>query len=346
MTITWQNDCQVPTSGTPTNANTGTGTNIVNGGTNSALSTGQSVGAGNTFQVETTGLPTVTGLTIARCWQYVQAAANQLTEYADGTAAQSHFVWYSLFKLDAAPAASLTHLRLYTDNTHATIAFSAQITTTRKCHIGEQGGSTSTDSSGVLTAATWYCEKVEIDNATKTATITYFTLGSASIVAQSSFTYTGSYSIQSVRHGIGTASAFSSQGFHRCLIQMGDQTVARPDLANAAPVADAGPDQTVDPYDLVTLDGTRSFDTDGTVASYAWSQTSGTTVTLSSSSASQPTFTAPATLTGASLVFSLTVTDNNGATSTDTVTITVGFHSRWRRASDGSLHAVALTRAP
>lgn len=92
--------------------------------------------------------------------------------------------------------------------------------------------------------------------------------------------------------------------------------------ANQAPTANAGPDQAVTISSTVTLDGTGSSDPDGTIASYAWTQISGTSVTLSSASASQPTFTAPSS--PATLVFGLTVTDNLGATSTqDTVTISV-----------------------
>lgn len=91
---------------------------------------------------------------------------------------------------------------------------------------------------------------------------------------------------------------------------------------NIAPTANAGTDQSVAGGATVTLDGTGSTDSDGTIATYTWRQISGTTVTLSSTSASQPTFTAPSS--SATLVFGLTVTDNSGASSTeDTVTITV-----------------------
>ncbi len=95
-------------------------------------------------------------------------------------------------------------------------------------------------------------------------------------------------------------------------------------LANVAPTANAGPDQNVIAGTTVTLDGTASSDSDGTVAGYQWTQVSGTAVTLSSATASKPTFTSPSSLSGATLVFGLTVTDNQSATSTqDTVTITV-----------------------
>lgn len=93
---------------------------------------------------------------------------------------------------------------------------------------------------------------------------------------------------------------------------------------NIAPTANAGPDQTgVEPWSTVTLDGSGSSDPDGSIASYAWSQTAGPAVTLSGTGATR-TFAAPGTLAGATLTFSLTVTDNAGATSTaDTVTVTV-----------------------
>ncbi|HKX72678.1 MAG TPA: PKD domain-containing protein [Candidatus Saccharimonadales bacterium] len=94
---------------------------------------------------------------------------------------------------------------------------------------------------------------------------------------------------------------------------------------NVGPVANAGTDQAVNPGVTVTLDGTASSDFDGTITGYSWSQTSGTAVTLSSSAVAQPTFTSPVSVNGATLVFSLTVSDNESATSApDTVTVTVG----------------------
>lgn len=348
MTITWQNDCQVPTptGTTVTSANTGTGTNIANGGTNNAISASGSVGSGNTFTSDTSVVPTVTGLSITQAWHLVQGGANQCTEYADGSAAQTHFRWVRLFNLDAAPAVSLTHGRAYTDTGHTSIAFSWQITTTRKVHVSENGGATSTDSTGTLTAGTWYSEVFEYDQVAKTATITYYALGSSTIVAQSQLTgVVGTYSIISVRFGIGTASAFTGQGFRMALAQMGDASVPRPDFGNAVPVANAGPDQSVEPYDAVTLDGSGSTDADGTVVGYTWSQTGGTAVTLSSWTVQKPTFTAPATLAGDTLTFSLTVTDNLGATSApDTVTVAVAAHTFWQKGADGQLHPVVITQ--
>src|SRR5689334_22777857 len=64
--------------------------------------------------------------------------------------------------------------------------------------------------------------------------------------------------------------------------------------SNIAPTADAGVGQVVNSGALVTLDGSRSNDPEGFIANYVWTQASGSpAVTLSSTSASKPTFTAP-----------------------------------------------------
>jgi len=94
--------------------------------------------------------------------------------------------------------------------------------------------------------------------------------------------------------------------------------------ANTAPVANAGSDQSVQHTQFVTLDGTSSSDADSDSLTYFWTQTSGTSITLSSSTASQPTFAAPTLSVGVSsstLVFSLIVNDGTENSSADTVSI-------------------------
>jgi len=95
------------------------------------------------------------------------------------------------------------------------------------------------------------------------------------------------------------------------------------DVPNLVPTAEAGANQAVTEGQSVTLDGSGSFDPDGTIVSFLWEQTSGTAVSFASS-AVQPSFTAPQT-SGASqtLGFTLTVTDNSGATASDSVLVTV-----------------------
>ena len=95
------------------------------------------------------------------------------------------------------------------------------------------------------------------------------------------------------------------------------------DPVNRKPTASAGADQSVEGPASVSLDGSASKDSDGTIASYAWSQVSGTTVTLANANAAVASFDVVEVTQQETLTFSLTVTDNEGATSTDTVVVTV-----------------------
>lgn len=92
---------------------------------------------------------------------------------------------------------------------------------------------------------------------------------------------------------------------------------------NTAPVANAGPDQSVVGASKVNLDGTGSTDPDGSIASYSWQQTVGTAVSLTGPNTALPGFDAPAVAANEILTFQLTVTDNEGATHSDLVDITV-----------------------
>ncbi len=90
---------------------------------------------------------------------------------------------------------------------------------------------------------------------------------------------------------------------------------------NQMPFANAGPDQTVsdadgDNVETVTLDGSASYDPDGTIQSYEWDtngdgQTDAYGVTVD------------AAFSLGSHTVTLTVTDNGGETDTDYVSITV-----------------------
>lgn len=59
----------------------------------------------------------------------------------------------------------------------------------------------------------------------------------------------------------------------------------------------------------------------GSIVSYAWEQTSGLDVTLAGADSAEVTFTAPDSTSQSSLTFSVTVTDNEGATDVDTIEI-------------------------
>jgi hypothetical protein len=89
---------------------------------------------------------------------------------------------------------------------------------------------------------------------------------------------------------------------------------------NTAPVVSAGADASVVlPVNSISLQGTAT-DTDGTIASYAWTKTAGGTATLNGTATSQLSASAMAEGT---YTFRLTVTDNHGASSTDDVVVNV-----------------------
>ena len=90
---------------------------------------------------------------------------------------------------------------------------------------------------------------------------------------------------------------------------------------NAAPVADAGPNQTLPGAQTVTLDGSASYDPDGDPITYQWVQEAGPGVTLSAPTAAITTFAAAA---GQNYSFRLTVKDPYGAQGIARVSITAG----------------------
>jgi uncharacterized repeat protein (TIGR01451 family) len=90
-------------------------------------------------------------------------------------------------------------------------------------------------------------------------------------------------------------------------------------VQNVAPMADAGPDQSRDAGQSVTLDGSQSSDDNGDALTYAWTQTGGSPVTFTPNT-SMTTFTAPGSPV---LTFTLTVTDTASLTGTDEVVVRV-----------------------
>jgi len=92
---------------------------------------------------------------------------------------------------------------------------------------------------------------------------------------------------------------------------------------NHPPVANAGTDQTVNANTTVTLDGSTSSDGDGSIAKYSWTQTAGPAVTLNDADTSRPSFTAPNVSSDTELKFSLVVTDDKGAVSNNSATVSV-----------------------
>jgi len=94
--------------------------------------------------------------------------------------------------------------------------------------------------------------------------------------------------------------------------------VAGPPVLNLRPIADAGADQALNVASgqlaAVTLHGENSIDADGSIKTWSWKE-NGTTI----GSVATP----KVSLAAGTHTVTLTVTDNGGATATDTVVITV-----------------------
>ncbi|MGA3118781.1 MAG: PKD domain-containing protein, partial [Syntrophobacteraceae bacterium] len=110
-------------------------------------------------------------------------------------------------------------------------------------------------------------------------------------------------------------------------LQSTDTCIVNVVTTQMPPVANAGPDQTVNEGTMITLNGLNSTDPNNGTLSYLWQQIDGPAVTLSNPASAQPDFAAPQVVSGAvSMRFKLTVTDTYGLESTDTcfVNVTLG----------------------
>ena len=98
-------------------------------------------------------------------------------------------------------------------------------------------------------------------------------------------------------------------------------------MEKQAPIADAGPDQSVESGVVVSLKGSNSIDLDDGIASFKWEQISDLPVELVVEPGEpDATFVAPEVdSNGKSLTFELTVTDYSGLQSTDTCIVNVSW---------------------
>lgn len=93
---------------------------------------------------------------------------------------------------------------------------------------------------------------------------------------------------------------------------------------NNPPVANAGPDQAVNEFSSVTLDGSASIDPEGNPLIFQWTQLNGTQVVLNITDQSHPTFSTPAVSRGGeTLTFQLTVNDGTLSSTADIVNVSI-----------------------
>lgn len=94
-------------------------------------------------------------------------------------------------------------------------------------------------------------------------------------------------------------------------------------VANQPPVANGGGNRSVSPAgEVITLNGGASTDSDGSIASFVWSQVSGPALTIQNPDSAFPIVTVPPGSNGTVYSIRLIVTDNEGLSATGTVTIT------------------------
>jgi hypothetical protein len=92
---------------------------------------------------------------------------------------------------------------------------------------------------------------------------------------------------------------------------------------NQPPKADAGDDQKVEVNTQVKLDGSKSSDDDGKIASYKWEQTDGPQVDVKKANEQVASFDVPESAADSKLVFKLTVVDDKGDSADDEIEIQV-----------------------
>ena len=100
-------------------------------------------------------------------------------------------------------------------------------------------------------------------------------------------------------------------------LQRQDDCLVNVTWQNVPPVADAGQDQEATAGNVVTIDGSASWDGDDGIGTYRWRQVSGTAVTLENTTSAVTRFMAPVVTIDTSLEFELTVKDSGGLQSVD-----------------------------
>jgi K319-like protein/Big-like domain-containing protein/calcineurin-like phosphoesterase family protein len=89
------------------------------------------------------------------------------------------------------------------------------------------------------------------------------------------------------------------------------------------PIANAGQEQIASSNSQVTLDASKSIDTDGTIVSYVWTQVKGPKVLLAHPDKIQSTFQPPVLDKDTVLIFRLIVKDNSGLIDSDTIGVKI-----------------------
>jgi archaellin len=104
---------------------------------------------------------------------------------------------------------------------------------------------------------------------------------------------------------------------YKDIYESSDSNEVQYKYVNQPPTENALVDQAISANTLITLDGSRFTDPDGTLASYKLTQTAGSSVTLANATGAKPSFTAPNVATLSTMDFKLTVSDPEGLSPID-----------------------------
>jgi gliding motility-associated-like protein len=265
----------------------------------------------------------------------------------DGTI--STYLWEKL----SGPAASLTN----TANPTLSVSGLVAGTYVFRVTVTDNGASTASDQVNVTVIA---ANQIPVANAGADINLTLPTnttnvVGSGSDADGSVSSYAWSYISGPATPTLTNATAATVsvsnliQGTYTLRLTVSDNSsatafddmrvIVSPAVVNTPPVANAGGDKIIDlPTNSTSLAGSGS-DPDGSIASYSWVKTSGPAAILAN--ATNPTLLVSNMVAGV-YKFTLTVTDNGGATDTDVATITVEEANQSPTANAGADVAITL----
>ncbi len=100
-----------------------------------------------------------------------------------------------------------------------------------------------------------------------------------------------------------------------------DQVIIAVKNVNKVPVANAGPDQSINEDSIITLDSSTSSDPDANPLTFKWTAPAG--ITLNSTTISKPSFTAPEVSVNTDFTFTLVVNDGMVDSPADQIVVTI-----------------------
>ena len=202
------------------------------------------------------------------------------------------------------------------------------VQSTSKLRVWDNANADIWTAAAALSTGTWYRVEMIVDLAAGTVRVAYYAGHSTTPIEDSgvlsSVAMGSNTAITNPRFGKASTAAYLGT-FHIDELRVDDSVSASfigPWVdTNVAPVVSAGLDQAHLPGATVTLTATAT-DSDGSIASSSWTQTAGSPTVVLAGSGLSRTFTMPSLGDGESLTFEFSATDDDGATSTDTMDVT------------------------